>query len=243
MSVLQSVQPGRETTRMSEGDQLAQATRPASDLRGLIDNATTDRIYGWAWDSAYPGHRVAVELRLDGETVASTIADIARPDLAANGVGDGCHAFDFTLLPEWFERRTELSVMALGGDGAGYPITVRLRRPDDSQVATALQRAVEAVAAEQQGIRGEFAAFRARAEQLPDAEAVAAIARNNTALQTRLDELELWLSRLDAKLAQAGLAPEAAAPGRLDPWQAVLIAVLASAVSAALALAAANFWS
>jgi hypothetical protein len=133
--------------------------------------------------------------------------------------------------------------MAQGGDGASYPIAVRLRRPDDSQVATTLQRAVEALAAEQQEIRGEFAAFRSRAEQLPDAEAVAAIARSNAALQRRLDELELWLSRLDASLALPGQAPEAAAPGRLDPWQAVLIAVLASAASAALALAAANFWS
>jgi hypothetical protein len=229
--------------RMSEGDQATQATRPASDVRGLIDNATTDRIYGWAWDASYPTHRVPVELLLDGETVASTIADGARPDLAANGVGDGCHAFEFALAPEWFERRTGLALMAQGGDGASYPITVRLRRPDDSQVATTLQRAVEAMAAEQQQIRGEFAAFRSRAEQLPDAEAVAAIARSNAALQRRLDELELWLSRLDANQAQPGQAPEAAAPGRLDPWQAVLIAVLASAASAALALAAANLWS
>jgi hypothetical protein len=228
---------------MSEGDQATQATRPASDVRGLIDNATTDRVYGWAWDAGYPTHRVPVELRLGGETVASTIADFARPDLAANGVGDGCHAFEFALLPEWFNRRTELSVMAQGGDGGSYPITVRLRRPDDSQVTTTLQRAVEAVTAEQRQIRGEFAAFRARAEQLPDTEAVAAIARDNAALQRRLDELELWLSRLDARLAQADREPETAAPGRLDPWQAVLIAVLASAASAALALAVANSWS
>jgi hypothetical protein len=243
MSVLQSVQPGREATRISEGDQAAQAARPASDLRGLIDNATTDRIYGWAWDAGYPTHRVPVELRLGGETVASTIADFARPDLAANGIGDGGHAFEFPLQPEWFERRAELSVMAQGGDGGSYPITVRLRRPDDSQVTTTLQRAVEAVAAEQQEIRGEFAAFRVRAEQLPDAEAVAAVARGNAALERRLNELELWLSRLDARMAQSDGATEAAPPGRLDPWQAVLVAVLASAASAALALAAANFWS
>jgi hypothetical protein len=243
MSLLQSVQPGRESTRMSESDQATQATRPASEVRGLIDNATSDRIYGWAWDASYPTHRVPVELRLGGETVASAIADFARPDLAANGIGDGCHAFDFPLLPEWFERRTELSVLAQGGDGASYPITVRLRRPDDSQVATTLQRAVEAVAAEQQAIRGELASFRSRAEQLPDAEAVTAIARSNAALQQRLDELELWLSRLDARMAQSSAVPETTTAGRLDPWQAVLIAVLASAASGALALAAANFWS
>ena len=38
----------------------ATAVEP-SDVRGLIDNATADRLYGWAWDAAHPGYRVKVE--------------------------------------------------------------------------------------------------------------------------------------------------------------------------------------
>ncbi|MCO6417181.1 hypothetical protein JYK14_13555 [Siccirubricoccus sp. KC 17139] len=244
MTMVDARKPGPEAGQMPEGGVAGQTAQVASDVRGMVDNATADRIYGWAWDAAYPGYRVPVELRLAGEVVASTVADFARPDLAANGIGDGCHAFEFPLTAEWFERRGELSLTGLGADGRSYPVTIRLRRPDDTQVATQLQRAVEAMAAEQKEIRAEHAALRARAETLPEVEAVAAIARDNTALHKRLDELELWIARLDSRLADAA-APEkaAAAGGHLDPWQAALIALLASAVSAALAAAAAGYWS
>src|SRR3712207_4385134 len=93
-----------------------------SDVHGLIGNPTVDRLYVWAWDAANPGHRVKVELRLAGEVVANTIADFVRPDLAKNGVGDGCHAFEFPLVQGWVERRAELTAVALGGDGTEFPI-------------------------------------------------------------------------------------------------------------------------
>jgi hypothetical protein len=223
------------------------AAAPA-DVRGLIDNATSDRLYGWAWDAASPGSRLKVELRLAGEVVANTVADFVRPDLAKNGVGDGCHAFEFPLLPDWVERRAELAVIAFGADGSEFPIAVRIRRPDDTQVGTQIQRALEGLIAEQQQIREEFAGLRARAAQLPEAAAVDAIAQAGQALQQRLDSLELWMTRLDGRLGEVA-APAGAAQGgtrggngggRLDPWQAVLIAALASAASVALALAAAR---
>ncbi|WP_149537633.1 hypothetical protein [Siccirubricoccus phaeus] len=228
---------------MPEGSAAGQAAQVASDVRGMVDNATPDRLYGWAWDAAYPGYRVPVELRLAGEVVATAVADFARPDLAANGIGDGCHAFEFALTGEWFDRRGELSLTGLGADGKSYPVMIRLRRPDDAQVATQLQRAVEAMTAEQKQIRAEHAALRARAETLPEAEAVAAIARDNASLHKRLDELEMWLARLDMRLADHAAPAKAAEGGHLDPWQAVLIALLASAVSAGLAAAAAGYWS
>ena len=83
--------------------------RPA--IRALIDNATADRLYGWAWNASEPDKRLTIELRLADKAVASTTADLARPDLADNGIGDGCHAFEFPLRPEWIERRGELSAV------------------------------------------------------------------------------------------------------------------------------------
>jgi hypothetical protein len=214
-----------------------------SDVQGLIDNATSDRLFGWAWDTTHPGRRLKVELRLAGEVVANTVADFVRPDLAKNGVGDGCHAFEFPLLPEWVARRAELTVVAIGADGTEFPIAVRIRRPDDAQLGTQIQRALEGLIAEQQQIRQEFAEMRERAARLPEAAAVDAIAEAGQALQQRLDSLELWITRLDGRLGdgQASAGAAAQGGGRLDPWQAVLVAALASAASAALALAAARF--
>ena len=34
-----------------------------SEVRGVIDNATPDRLYGWAWDYGHPDRRVPVALR------------------------------------------------------------------------------------------------------------------------------------------------------------------------------------
>lgn len=213
-----------------------------SDIRGLIDNATTDRLYGWAWDANHPGTRLKVELRLAGDVVATTIADFVRPDLAKNGVGDGCHAFEFPLTPEWVDRRAELMAVALGADGAEFPIAVRIRRLDDGQVANQLQRAVEAMTAELQGIRAEFAEMRARADLLPEAAAVAAIDDGQAELRGKVQSLELWLARLDGKLGDTGKrADPIDADRRLDPWQAVAVAALASAACSAAAIAVARF--
>ena len=205
----------------------APAPAPRPGIQALIDNATADRLYGWAWNPAEPEQRLTVELRLSDATVAATTADLARPDLADNGIGDGCHAFEFPLRPEWVERRGELSaVVRCGEGGAEVPVAVRIRRPDDAQAATRLQRAVEGLAAQQAALRREIAAR-------PDAAAAATV-------EQRLDQLELWVARLDARLGEAAAAPPrkaAAGAGGLDPWQAALVAVLASASSAALALA------
>src|SRR3712207_3058290 len=129
------------------------ASPPRSAIRALIDNATADRLYGWAWNAAEPDQRLTIELRLADKTVASTTADLARPDLAGNGVGDGCHAFEFALRPEWIERRGELSAVVRCEDGAEVPVAVRVRRPDDAQVSTQLQRAVERLSADQAALR------------------------------------------------------------------------------------------
>lgn len=221
----------------------APATRAApSEVRGLVDNATAERLYGWAWDAAHPARRLRVELRLAGEAVASAVADQPRPDLAGNGVGDGRHAFEFPLDPAWLERRGELSVVAFGADGAEAPIAMRIRRAEDAQAAAQLRRAVEELAEEQRDLRAGLALLRERAAALPEAAAVAAIGAAQEELARKVQALELWLTRLDGRLGEAASAREARGEGRLDGWEAALIAVLAAAAAAALAVAAAFHW-
>jgi hypothetical protein len=208
-----------------------------SDVRGLVDNATADRLYGWAWDAAHPGYRVKVELRLAGEVVATTVADIARPDLAKHGVGDGCHAFEFTLLRKWFKQLRDLSAVAYGKDGSEFPVPVHARQQDEmlvpAQASAQLQSMADALLAEHQGVRKEIEALRQRSAQLPDIATVEAIAKAGHDLQRRLDSLELWLTRLDGKLAEVAVPASPEGRRRLDTWQVVLIALLVGALSVA----------
>lgn len=221
-------QPGRTRPAEAPAAPKQSPAAPRANIRALLDNATADRLYGWAWNAAEPDQRLAIELRIADKTVASTVADLARPDLADNGIGDGCHAFEFPLRPEWIERRGEMSAVVRCEDGGEVPVAVRIRRPDDSRVSTHLQRTVETLAAEQAALRREVAAK-------PGAGAT---------VGQRLDQLEMWVARLDAKLGELADRPKARAKGGngggLDPWQAALAAVLASACSAALALAVAR---
>ena len=132
-----------------------------SDVRGVIDNATPDRLYGWAWDYGHPEHRVPVALRIAGETLAEAVADGARPDLAKAGIGDGCHAFELPLRPEWRDRLADLAVVAFGGDGREFPIAVRLPR-QARPPATRCSGPWKASIAEQRDLRRELVALRER---------------------------------------------------------------------------------
>ncbi len=200
----------------------------ASDIRGLLDNATTDRLYGWAFDAAHPGARLQVELRVAGSTVATTIADLPRPDLAQNGIGDGCHAFEFPLTQDLLERRAELSLAVIGGDGRELPIPVRLHMPEPDLPST-----VRSLAGEQRRLREATQALGKQLEQLPDYSLLQQAITQQAELGERLGALELWLARLDRRLAEL---PESTPPrqSRLDPWQFGLFAVLLLALLAAL---------
>lgn len=225
--------PGAE--RMTEAAPGPAEPGRNSDVRGVIDNATPDRLYGWAWDFGHPSHRVRVALRIAGEILAEARADGARPDLAEAGIGDGCHAFELPLRPEWRSRLAELSVVAFGRDGHEYPIAIRLPR-QPAPAGNPLQRTMDSVIAEQRNLRRELLALRDQAGQ--QAGPPAAEASAIEALQARVQHMELWLTRLDARLAElTGPAPAPAATG-IDPWQAVLYALLACLSAGALAAAA-----
>ncbi len=69
--------------------------RPATD--GRVEQVHDGVVEGWAWSPAWPHERVEVRVILDGEAVGTTVAELARPSLAAAGIGDGAHAFQFEL--------------------------------------------------------------------------------------------------------------------------------------------------
>jgi hypothetical protein len=211
-----------------------------SDVRGVIDNATPDRLYGWAWDFGHPEHRVRVTLRLGGETMAEAVADGPRPDLAKAGIGDGCHAFELPLRAEIRDRMQDVAVVAIGADGREFQIAARLPRREEAPAGSPLQRMVEGVIAEQRELKRELLALRNRVAQ-PGTGAPEAAEPTGEEWQTRVAQLELWLTRLDARLAELAGPPQPPARAGIDPWQAALYALLASLSVGALAAAAARW--
>ncbi|WP_133218493.1 hypothetical protein [Paracraurococcus ruber] len=208
----------------------------SSDVRGVIDNLTPDALYGWAWDFGHPEHRVRVVLRIGGRTLAEAMADSLRPDLAKAGIGDGRHAFTLPLGAEARERLGEAVILGFGADGREFQIPARLPRREEPAPGGGMQRVLEGVIAEQREMRQALAALQAAPG------GAEAAARATEPLATRIEELELWLSRLDDRLAglDAPAAPEAKAGG-IDPWQAGLYALLASLSVGALAAAFARW--
>jgi hypothetical protein len=68
-------------------------------LRGAIEGIAEEVVYGWAQDERYPDAPICLDLMLDGILVRQVLANAYRSDLAAAGVGDGCHAFEVRLPP------------------------------------------------------------------------------------------------------------------------------------------------
>jgi autotransporter passenger strand-loop-strand repeat protein len=69
------------------------APEVARACRGYLDQVRRDCVIGWAIDEAQPGRAVRVRLRDNGVVIGSCLADRARTDLRAAGIGDGAHGF------------------------------------------------------------------------------------------------------------------------------------------------------
>ena len=67
------------------------------------------------WDPNQPDVRQTVTLWVDGEAVASTVADRPRADLQGNGIGDGAHAF-MIRLPDRFLDNAFHQLVVTAGD-------------------------------------------------------------------------------------------------------------------------------
>ena len=93
---------------------------------------TNEAIAGWAVNNAEPYQRVPVQLFIDGEFVASSVADLSRPDVSAAGwARDPWHGYLFRL-PSLPAGRHQARIYAVhdSGDGKrkslqllGYPLT------------------------------------------------------------------------------------------------------------------------
>lgn len=207
------------------------ATR--ATVTGYVEARTHDRILGWAWDPAAPSARLTLALLAGGRVLATTVADQAREDLARNGIGDGAHAFAFALDDAAREAGPALEVAVMGPEG---PIT---RLPAAGAEAgpaglMQLQRGLAAIAA---GQRALLKAVQAPPAQGPDlAEMVTAMAAQQQRIEQAVGALEIFVTRLDQRLASLAEPAEGVRTPRAPLLLAGLLALAgAAAITWALA--------
>lgn len=95
---------------------------PDVALLGRLEAVIDGRALGWAFDSSAPGRRVALELLVDGKRVGRVVADLTRPSLVRDGVGDGRHAFAVNL-PGRLRDGVEHAIALLLPTGEPLPVS------------------------------------------------------------------------------------------------------------------------
>jgi SGNH hydrolase-like domain, acetyltransferase AlgX len=83
-------------------------------VEGRLEAVVDGRAVGWARDPERPDEAIEVRVLVDGEPVASGVADVDRPALLAAGVGHGRYGFDLQL-PDRLGDAAAHGIQALAG--------------------------------------------------------------------------------------------------------------------------------
>ena len=195
----------------------AQARQPGAvakeqqpEVVGYVEAATPARVLGWAWAPRNPADPVRVELRLGDVVIAEAAADLPREDLARNGVGDGRHAFDLPVPETHRARAAELAVHArLPG---GEAVRLAMPAPPDGvgERLDRLQAATDALINSQRMIHRNL---QAALLQRGEGDGTGEHAARQAALAGQLVALEVFMTRLDDRLASLRAPPLPARPG------------------------------
>jgi hypothetical protein len=87
----------------------------ASSYAGSVDGVLADRVCGWCWRSGNPDP-VLLELRIDGQYVATFVANDPRDDLKRAGIGDGKHGFFSPVVFQDVSPDAVINVAVVGTD-------------------------------------------------------------------------------------------------------------------------------
>ncbi len=82
---------GTDSAASNEASATTLALPPS--YQGYFDVADCNVLAGWAWDQVRPNTPISVDIYSDGVQIATAVADVSRPDLAAAGFGNGAHGF------------------------------------------------------------------------------------------------------------------------------------------------------
>jgi hypothetical protein len=180
----------------------------APNLQGYIDAIEPDRVYGWAWNSGDPSERLAVEVRQGTQLIMRLEASQLRPDLVANGVGDGRYAFTANVpaIAE-INRASPITVLAISADGAS---TIELKQQNGpSPAVNANSAVIGEIRARDQRLQGQLRQLVSVAKEREGlgqelnerlGESLGKLDRTLPELERRMGALEVFELRFDTLL-------------------------------------------
>jgi hypothetical protein len=102
-------------------------------IDGFFDHATCEQVNGWVYAPEYPRQRVTLEILIDDEVVASTRANLPRPDLLSGEKGDGQYGFAMELPARAKDgREHQISVRVVGAGLLLPPGALRATCPPET---------------------------------------------------------------------------------------------------------------
>ena len=170
----------------------------ASTVTGYIDAIAGDRVFGWVWDPQRPAARIAIRIEAEGKLIATGFADQPREDLAANGIGDGAHAFEIATakgIPP--EKVGVFAVCPTTGDNLELTQRAAEGSPEAGGAGEELRSAVHALYRSQRFAHGKVQSLIDTVEGLR--KEMTAKARDGS-VTSRLETLEVAIARIDGLL-------------------------------------------
>jgi len=166
----------------------------AAHIQGYIDAIEPDRLFGWAWNTTDPSERLTIEIRQGDELIVKLEANQPRPDLVANGIGDGHYAF-VAYIPAIGEinRASPVTVIASTSDGTA---AVELKRQNAPAPASVSAVVLGEIRARDQRLQGQIKQLVTVAKERGGLDQ----SLNDRVIQS-LDKLDAALPEIDHRLA------------------------------------------
>jgi hypothetical protein len=177
-------------------------------LTGRVDDLRNAKIYGWAFNSEQPDEHLIIRVMQGPQVIASSVANIMRPDLPESGVGKGDHAFEILMPPNItsFHGLMLIAQSVKSGEIA-LPIATNDERKLDDLFSVFSQQYEDALIA----LKEELDAVQARCEALesgPVHEDVRGVDlpedlhQRLVKLEQRIDSAEVFFIRIDESVRQ-----------------------------------------
>ena len=217
------------------------APQPA-DIEGRIDAITGGRLYGWAWDRVRPSDHMEVEIRAGDRLIATAFANQPRDDLKANGVGDGCHAFELAI--DLSPGETPVAIARSPVTGEVMP----LRLPSDVEAVTEsvlgptmlrMSALMDATQRNQQTVLRGLRELMKQGQAAPSADKrLEKLAASQEELKSQVSGIEVFLMRIDEHLHEVNNNLKQRAPAAVDKPLRIAVGMLTASTIVLTALIA-----
>jgi hypothetical protein len=212
----------------------------SADIEGRIDAITGGRLYGWAWDRVRPSDHLEVEIRVGDRLVATAFANQPRDDLKANGVGDGCHAFELAVDLAPGETPVAIARSPVTGD------VMPLRLPSDVETVTEsvlgptllrMSALMDATQRNQQTVLRGLRELMKQGQAAPNADKrLEELAASQEELKTQVNGIEVFLMRIDEHLHEVNNSLKQRAPAAVDKPLRIAVGLLTASTLGLIAL-------